>query len=93
MEVIEPAMYEIEAIVTTATSTELKVTGDWPIDWLEAPGIRSIEIQRKLLPVENLHSPGCAVAEQEILGNRSSWPNLELCDRVIVRCFFPGESR
>jgi hypothetical protein len=45
-------MYLIEAIVTTATSTELKVTDDWPIDWLEAPGIRSIEIQRKLLPVE-----------------------------------------
>jgi len=24
-------MYEIEAIVTTATPTELKVTGDWPL--------------------------------------------------------------
>jgi hypothetical protein len=64
-------MYEIEAIVTTATPTELRVTSDWPLDWLEAPGIRSIEIQRKLLPIENLPSPGCAVAEQEILGNRA----------------------
>jgi hypothetical protein len=39
-------MYDIEATVTTATPTELKLTASWPLDWLQAPN--SIEIQRKL---------------------------------------------
>ncbi len=86
-------MYDIAATVTTATPTELKVTGNWPVDWLQAPGFRSIEIQRKLLTSESLGSPLVAVREEEILGNRANWPNLQLGDRVIVRCFFPGESR
>ncbi len=84
-------MHEIAATVTTAAPTELKLTGNWPIDWLQAPGIRSIEIQRKLLANESLGSPFVAVREEEILGNRANWPNLQLGDRVIVRCFFPGE--
>jgi hypothetical protein len=87
------AMYEIGATVTTATPTELKLTGNWPVDWLQAPGFRSIEIQRKLLANESLGSPLVAVREEEILGNRANWPNLQLGDRVIVHCFFPGESR
>ena len=86
-------MYEITAMVTTAAATELKLTGNWPVDWLQAPGTRSIEIQRKLLANENLGSPLVALREEEILGNRANWPNLQLGDRVIVRCFFPGESR
>ncbi len=79
-------MYEIAATVTTAAPTELKLTGNWPVDWLQAPGIRSIEIQRKLLANEFLGSPFVAVREEEILGNRANWPNLQLGDRVIVRC-------
>ncbi len=86
-------MYEIAATVTTATPTELKLTGNWRVDWLQEPGFRSIEIQRKLLANESLGSPLVAVREEEILGNRANWPNLQLGDRVIVRCFFPGESR
>jgi hypothetical protein len=43
-------MYEIEVTVTTSTRTQLKVTADWPLIWLQAPG--SIEILRKLLPGE-----------------------------------------
>jgi hypothetical protein len=43
-------MYEIEVIVTTLTRTELKLTADWPLFWLQLPG--SIEILRKLLPRE-----------------------------------------
>jgi hypothetical protein len=86
-------MYEIAATVTTAAPTELKLTGNWPVDWLQVAGIRSIEIQRRLLANENLGSPLVAVREEEILGNRANWPNLHLGDRVIVRCFFPGESR
>jgi hypothetical protein len=86
-------MYEIAATVTTAVPTELKLTGNWPVDWLQAPGIRSIEIQCKLLANESLGSPLVALREEEILGNRANWPNLQLGDRVIVRCFFPRESR
>jgi hypothetical protein len=86
-------MYDIAAAVTTATPTELKLTGNWPVDWLQPPGIRSIEIQRKLLANESLGSPLVAVNEEEILGNGANWPNLQLGARVIVRCFFPGESR
>jgi hypothetical protein len=43
-------MYENEVTVTTSTRTQLKVTADWPLIWLQAPG--SIEILRKLLPRE-----------------------------------------
>jgi hypothetical protein len=67
-------MHEIAATVTTAAPTELKLTGNWPVDWLQAPGIRSIQIQRKLLANESLRSPLVAVREEEILGNRANWP-------------------
>jgi hypothetical protein len=40
-------MYDIEATVTLATTTELKLTADWPIRWLEALG--GFEIQRKVV--------------------------------------------
>jgi hypothetical protein len=40
-------MFDIEAIVTVATATELKVTADWPIRWLEA--IEGFEIQRRVV--------------------------------------------
>jgi len=43
-------MYEIEVTVTTYTPEELRLTADWPLIWLQALG--SIEILRKLLPVE-----------------------------------------
>jgi hypothetical protein len=32
-------MFDIEATVTAATPTELKLTADWPIRWLEAAGL------------------------------------------------------
>lgn len=50
-------MCEIATAVTAATPTELKLTGIWPVDWLQAPDIRSIEIQRKLLANESFGSP------------------------------------
>ena len=43
-------MYEIEVIVTTLTRTELKLTANWPLFWLQVPG--SVEILRTLLPGE-----------------------------------------
>ena len=85
-------MYDIEAIVTVATPTELKPKANWPLVWLQAPG--SIEIQRQLLAGETWGPPLAeSVQRIEIDGNRANWPNLRVGDRVIVRLFFPGESR
>lgn len=57
-------MYEIEATVTTATPTELKLTANCPLVWLQASGpgfaLGSTEIARQLEPgetLEPLHEP------------------------------------
>ena len=42
-------MYDIEATVTKSTPTELKFTGEWPLDWLQAPE-KSTEVIAELLP-------------------------------------------
>jgi hypothetical protein len=76
---------DIEAFVTTATPTELKLTGNWPLVWLQAP--QSTQILRKLLPGKSLESPAGPFQRMEIGGNRGAWPKLQLGDRVIVRCF------
>ena len=85
-------MYDIEAIVTVATPTELKLKANWPLVWLQASG--SIEIQRQLFAGETWGPPLAESLQQiEIEGNRAHWPNLRVGDRVIVRLLFPGESR
>jgi hypothetical protein len=86
-------VYDIVATVTKDTQDELKLTGAWPLDWWQAPGVRSYEIVRKLLPGETVPPPAVPVITQEILGNRARWPDLRVGDQVIVRIFFPGESR
>jgi hypothetical protein len=86
-------MYDIVATVTAAMLTELKLTGDWPLDWWQAPGFRSTEILRKISPGETIPPPDGPVLLQEIPGNRARWPDLQVGDRVIVRIFFAGESR
>jgi hypothetical protein len=45
-------MFDIEATVTVATPTELTLTANWPIRWLEAAG--GFEIQRKVVQKEIL---------------------------------------
>jgi hypothetical protein len=82
-------MFDIEATVTVATATELKVTADWPIRWLEAP--EGLEIQRKVVLKEILPEFDGTVKRLEIAGNRARWPNLCVGDHVIVRCFIEGE--
>jgi hypothetical protein len=84
-------MYDIEAIVTTSTPTELKLAANWPLEWLQAPG--STKIQRKLVPGETLEPYSGPVERSEIGGNRGLWPNLQLGDRVLIRCFLIVESR
>jgi hypothetical protein len=86
-------MYYVIGTVTSATPTELKVTCNCPLDWVQAPDVKSSEIQRKLLPGEIFSGPTGSVVEQELLGNRLWQPDLELGDKVVVRLFFPGESR
>ena len=56
-------MYYIEAIVTVATPTELKLKANWPLVWLQAPD--SIEIQRQLLAGETW-GPQLAESVQQI---------------------------
>jgi hypothetical protein len=85
--------YYIEATVTTATPTELKVTGLCPIEWTQTPATISSEVLRKLLPGENLSHPDTQVVQLELLGNRIFQPTLQLGDRVLARLFFPGEPR
>jgi hypothetical protein len=84
-------MYDIEATVTETGPTVLKLTADWPVDWLRTSGIRTIEIQRELFHGETLEHPSVPTERVEINGNRGNWPKLRVGDQVVVRCFFPGE--
>jgi hypothetical protein len=83
-------MYEIEVTVTSSTRKELKVTADWPLISLQAPG--SIEILRKLFPGEIVPPLKESVKRSEFPVKRFRRWNLQLGDRLIVRCFFTGES-
>ena len=84
-------MFDIEATVTAATPTELNLTADWPIRWLEAA--EGFEIQRKVVLKEILPEFDGTVKRLEIKSDRARWPNLCVGDQVIVRCFVEGESR
>jgi hypothetical protein len=80
-----------EAMVTETSPTVLKLTANWPIDWLQESAIRTMEILRELLHGEILEPPSVPTERAEIDGNRVSWPKLRVGSRVLVRCFFPGE--
>jgi hypothetical protein len=84
-------MYDVEAMVTETSPTVLELTADWPVDWLQEPGIRTMEIQRELLHGEILEPPSVPTERAEIDGNRANWPKLRVGSRVLVRCFYPGE--
>ena len=83
-------MYEIEVTVTTYTPEELKLTADWPLIWLQAPG--AIEILRKLFPGEIVPPLKEPVKRSEFPFNQGLRLDLQLGDRVLVRCFLRGES-
>jgi hypothetical protein len=85
-------MYDIEATVTKSTPSELKFTGNWPLDWLQAPE-KSIEVIAELLPGQTEPPLSVPVQRLEMPGNRALRPNLQFGDRVLIRCFFKGESR
>jgi hypothetical protein len=83
-------MLEIDAIVTTSTRTELKLTAHWPLIWLRKPGC--IRIERNLLPNEMLPPPNSFMERSELSVDRDLLWNLQLGDRVLVHCFLEGES-
>ena len=82
-------MYEIEVTVTTYTPEELKLTADWPLIWLQAPG--AIEILRQLFPGEIVPPINESVKRSEFRFKQGLRLDLQLGDRVLVRCFLKGE--
>jgi hypothetical protein len=84
-------MYDIEATVTETGPTVLNLSADWPVDWLRETGIRTLEIKRELLHGEILELPSVPTERAEINGNRGNWRKLQVGNRVVVRCSFPGE--
>jgi hypothetical protein len=79
-------MYDIKATVTKATETNVKLTGDWPTDYLQAPGsIGSTEILRKFTPGEVFETFGGPTQRLEIY-HAGNPLNLKVGDDVIVRC-------
>jgi hypothetical protein len=79
-------MHEVIGTITTATSTELKITCRCPREWVDYPK-RSSQIIRKLLPDEIWTEPNGDYLEQELLGNRNFQPTLELGNKVIIHLF------
>ena len=73
-------MYEIEVTVTTYTPEGLKLTADWPLIWLQAPG--AIEILRKLFPGEIMPPLNESVKRSELPFNQGLRLDLQLGDRV-----------
>jgi len=82
-------MFEIEAIVTRSTRTELKLTANWPLVWLRNPWC--IEIERTLLAGEIVPPLNNFVKRSELPVDRGLLWNLRLSDHVLVRCFLKGE--
>jgi hypothetical protein len=72
------------------TPEDLKLTADWPLIWLQAPG--SIEILHKLSSGETVPPVNEPVRRSEFPLNQGLRLDLKLGDRVLVRCFLKGES-
>jgi hypothetical protein len=83
-------MFEIDATVTTSTRTELKLTANWPLIWLRKDGC--IQIERNLSPDEIVPPLKCFVERCELPVDRELLWNLQIGERVLVRCFLKGES-
>ena len=76
-------MYDIEATVTNPVPTNLKVIGNWPKVWLQLP--KSTKILGKLMPHEVWRATEVETQRLEI-SIPGNWPNLQVGDRVLVRC-------
>jgi hypothetical protein len=85
-------MYDIEATVQIVTPIELILSGNCPLAWLHALGVRSTEIVGKLSPGETVEAIQEPTEWSEVPANRGYWPDLQVGDRVVVRLFFASES-
>lgn len=83
-------MFEIDATVTTSTRTELKLTANWPLIWLQKPGC--IQIERNLLPNEIVPPLNSFIERSELSVDRELLWDLRLGDRVLIQCFLKDES-
>jgi len=83
-------MFEIDAIVTTSTGMELKLTANWPLIWLQKPGC--IQIERNLLPNEIVPPLNGIFERSEFAVDRGLLWDLRLGDRVLIQCFLNDES-
>jgi|HubBroStandDraft_6_1064221.scaffolds.fasta_scaffold202148_1 hypothetical protein len=83
-------MFEIDATVTTSTRTELKLTANWPLIWLQKPG--HIQIERNLLPSEVVAPFNSVIERAELSVDRGLLWDLRLGDRVLIHCFLNDES-
>jgi len=85
-------MYDVEATVRIATPLEVILSGNCPLAWSHAPGVRSTEIVGRLSPGETLEPAKEPTEWSEIPANRGHWRDLQVGDRVIVRLFLDGET-
>jgi hypothetical protein len=76
-------MFEIDATVTTSTRTELKLTANWPLIWLQKPG--HIQIERNLLPSEVVAPFNSVIERAELSVDRGLLWDLRLGDRVLIQ--------
>jgi hypothetical protein len=82
-------MFELDAIVTTSTRTELKLTANWPHIWLQKPGF--IQIERNLLPNEAVPLLDSFIERSELPVYRELLWDLRLDDRVLIICFLKDD--
>jgi len=71
-------MYEIAATVTTAVPTELKLPAIGRSIGCKRRASDPSKFSANFWRTKALGSPLVALREEEILGNRANWPNLQL---------------
>jgi len=78
--------FYVEAKVTKATETELKLSAHWPLTWRQL--VKSMTIERRLDPDEVYDALGYGLTQFDDLPYepRSAWPNLRVGDSVEVIC-------
>jgi hypothetical protein len=80
---------KVEATVTTADEKGIKLTADWPLAWLQAPG--STTIVRKLIPGDHFENP-VGPSQRSELGGYQPQVDLQMGDRVVVELYWPSGS-
>jgi hypothetical protein len=77
---------DVEAKVTDVTENGVKVVADWPLVWCQAP--KGADFVRKLELNEIFENPTGATRQGEYSFPNSQFRNVEIGDRVVVRCHY-----